>query len=110
MASYITVTRDTNRRKYPNTETTLTVNVYDSDALATPGSITGEWRIGEDNVKTSMTLTESTTGIYTAPILPEYSGMVHYKIKTTTPNLSVEGTYLVEPTHFDNVSTKDYGS
>jgi hypothetical protein len=110
MASYVTVTRDTNRRKYPNTETTLTVYVYSNDTLATPGSITGEWRIGEDNVKTSMTFTESSTGVYTTTILPEHSGMVHYKIKTTTPNVSGEATYLVEPTHFDNVSTKDYGS
>jgi hypothetical protein len=85
---------------YPGTAITYTAPIYNNGVLATPTTITFQYKEGRDGAWTSVTPATSTTGIYTATVTPLYGGALYWQWKTTGPAIVSEGFTLIEKSEF----------
>ena len=88
-------------RIYPGTTVTLTTNVTQAGALTDAAAITFKWRHGNRGVETSITPTNTGTGVYTVSFIPLKTGNVYYRWDTEgTLNTAKEGTLAIADTQF----------
>lgn len=93
-------------RYWPNTQITYQTTVRNNGALATPTTITFQYKIGRWGAWTSATPAALSTGVYAVYITPTYGGPLYWQWKTTGPAVQEEGMTMIEGSEFD---TTGYG-
>lgn len=93
-------------RYWPNTEITFRTTVHNNGVLATPATISFQWKICSWGEWHSETPATTVVGIYTALVTPTYGGPLYWQWKTTGPAVQEEGMQMIEGSQFD---TTGYG-
>lgn len=99
-------------RYWPNTQITYQTTVRNNGVLATPATITFQWKICHWGAWQTATPAALSTGVYAVYITPLYGGPLYWKWKTTGPAVQEEGMTLIEGSEFDTTGygyNYDYG-
>lgn len=97
-------------RVYPGSTISIQTIVAQGGTPVNAADITFKWFIGTGEMNT-VTPTNTATGTYkaTLTIPADQSGFLRYRWDTEGAlDYVEEGVFLVEPTSFDTVTTKDY--
>lgn len=102
-------------RRWPNTDYTFPLVVRNNGALATPDTITFQWKLGRCGAWNSVTplnvvTADYPTGYYTAVATPLWGGPLFYKWQTTNPAVQEEDMIMIEGSEFSAQGySYDYG-
>jgi len=97
---------------WPNTQLTFQTVVRNNGVLATPTTITFQWKLYRDGAWQTATPAALSTGVYAAYITPTYGGPLYWMWTTTGPAVSEAGVTMIECSPFDNTGygwLYDYG-
>ena len=99
-------------RYWPNTQITFQTTVKNNGVLATPTTISFQYKICRWGQWLSATPSALSTGIYTVSVTPTYGGPLYWKWQTTGPAVQEEGMNMIEGSQFDTTGMGylyDYG-